>query len=124
MDFGLSNLDMRLSSFCKNTNPEISLKYNYVYNNRLHIDIMSFVQSGGDYLPKSNPGRAYVWFWWVFSIILIVTYGGNLIAYLTVSKSEVPFRTVEDIINQDRYKWGTRYGTVYFNAFQVLSKLL
>ncbi len=42
-----------------------------------------------------------------------------MIAYLTVSKTEVPFRTLEEMVSQGRYKFGTKYGTVYYNAFEV-----
>ena len=75
--------------------------------------------SGGSFLPHSASGRTFICSWWFFSIIVVATYGGSLIAYLTISKLDAPFDDLEGLVRQDRYKWGFKEGTVYYTAFKV-----
>ena len=77
-----------------------------------------FLFTGGPYLPKSVTGRTFICHWWAFAIIIVASYGGSLIAYLTISKSEAPFTDLDGMVAQTRYKWGFRQGTIYHNAFK------
>ena len=80
---------------------------------------MAFRISGGDFLPNSASGRTFICSWWFFCIIVVATYGGSLIAYLTISKIDAPFDDLEGLVRQDSYKWGFKEGTVYYDTFKV-----
>ena len=74
---------------------------------------------GGAYEPATTPGRVFIGCWWAFSIVIVASYGGSLIAYLTMAKGDAPFSTLEKLVEQDAYKWGATGGSVYITEFQV-----
>ena len=74
---------------------------------------------GGAFVPLTMPGRLAVGLWWAFCIVIVATYGGNLIAFLTVSKDEIPIPDRETLIEQTRYKWGTVASSVFIEMFKV-----
>lgn len=79
--------------------------------------------SGGVYLPKSQSSRTITSFWWLFSIIVVATYSGNLIASLTVTRSLIPFNSVKEMVQQSTYKWGTSNGTYLNMLLQVIIEI-
>ncbi|RUS87846.1 hypothetical protein EGW08_004379, partial [Elysia chlorotica] len=72
----------------------------------------ALLNQGGNSLPSSMTGRVLVSFWWLFSIIIASTYGGNLIAFLTVSKETLPFTDIYGLVKQTKYHWGFFNGTI------------
>ncbi|WAR27886.1 GRIA3-like protein, partial [Mya arenaria] len=63
---------------------------------------------GGVHLPASITGRTMVSSWWLFCIVVVGTYSGNLIAFFTVTKETAPFNTLEELVDlKGTYKWGT-----------------
>ena len=52
-------------------------------------------------------------------IVIVATYSGNLIAFLTVSKETLPFSTFEEMAAQDSYKFGYLGGTAMEHYMQV-----
>ena len=55
----------------------------------------------------------------MFSIILAATYSGNLIAFLTVTKDKSPFDTLEEMVKQDEYRYGTIDQSMWTMLFEV-----
>lgn len=51
--------------------------------------------------------------------MLVATYSGNLIAFLTVSISQLPFNTLEQVVDQDGIKYGMMGETASYNEFMV-----
>ncbi|XP_041351346.1 glutamate receptor ionotropic, kainate 4-like [Gigantopelta aegis] len=51
--------------------------------------------------------------WLLFTTITAAVYSGNLIAFLTVNKEKLPFKSVEDLVAQEQYKWGIPGGSAY-----------
>ncbi|XP_014095980.3 ionotropic receptor 93a isoform X1 [Bactrocera oleae] len=43
----------------------------------------ALLQQGGMYLPKADSGRLVIGVWWIVVIVLVTTYSGNLVAFLT-----------------------------------------
>ena len=79
---------------------------------------------GGERLPHSQTGRSLLSCWWVFCIVMMATYTGNLIAFLTVNKNVSPFTNVEEMLQQNQYKWGIIGGSYWVTIFKVCHYLL
>ncbi|OWF41423.1 Glutamate receptor ionotropic, kainate 2 [Mizuhopecten yessoensis] len=77
----------------------------------------ALLTQGGEHLPRSQTGRTLLSSWWLFCIIMMATYSGNLIAFLTVNKDKPPFSTVAGMLQQDHYRWGTIGGSSWITAF-------
>ena len=75
--------------------------------------------TGGESLPSSISGRTMISFFWLFSILFVGTYCGNLIAFLTVSIEKPPFQSMAEMVQQDDIKWGTLGGTYFITWFSV-----
>ncbi|ESO85380.1 hypothetical protein LOTGIDRAFT_75623, partial [Lottia gigantea] len=79
----------------------------------------ALLTQGGESLPTSLAGRKFIGFWWLFCIMLVATYSGNLVAFLTISRVEVPFDTLAGMSQQSDYKWGTLGGSAFTTLFLV-----
>ncbi|XP_076372058.1 ionotropic receptor 93a-like isoform X2 [Tachypleus tridentatus] len=71
----------------------------------------ALVQQGGIHLPEAISGRVLVSFWWMFVIVTLTTYSGNLVAVLTFPKIFNPIDNVQDLISSKSYaSWGVFEG--------------
>ncbi|XP_046351217.1 glutamate receptor ionotropic, kainate 2-like isoform X1 [Haliotis rufescens] len=82
----------------------------------------TFFKHGSHSLPKSQPGRILISFVWLFCIIVVAAYSGNLIAFLTVSKNYPPFKTLAEVTEQTDYTWGTDGGSMWTTLFQTSNR--
>lgn len=79
--------------------------------------------SGGMYLPKSDSGRLIVGTWWMVVLVVVTTYCGNLVAFLTFPKMEKPISTVWQLIaQQNSYSWGYK-GNTYMEKYLMETDL-
>ncbi|OWF39812.1 Glutamate receptor ionotropic, kainate 3 [Mizuhopecten yessoensis] len=78
----------------------------------------ALLTQGGDRLPHSQTGRTLLSCWWLFCLVMMASYSGNLIAYLTVSKDKLPFNTVNEMLQKDDYKWGLIGGSYWVTIFK------
>jgi len=77
---------------------------------------------GGIHLPEAISGRLLIGFWWLFVIVVVTTYSGNLVAFLTFPKVESPVNSVEDIINfRGVDSWGFLADSVIADHLKVIS---
>lgn len=76
--------------------------------------------TGGMHLPYADSARLIVGAWWLVVLVLATTYCGNLVAFLTFPKVDVPITTVEDLIaHRDSVSWSFRNGSYLEHQLQV-----
>ncbi|KAL5271529.1 hypothetical protein ACHWQZ_G001969 [Mnemiopsis leidyi] len=77
-------------------------------SNSAWLVIASLLQQGPvEGAPYCMSGRAILSVWWFFMMILIAMYTANLAAFLTVTRMRVGINGVEDLLYQNKLKWGT-----------------
>ncbi|XP_021374093.1 glutamate receptor ionotropic, delta-2-like [Mizuhopecten yessoensis] len=81
----------------------------------------ALIGRGGGSFQGTQVTKIVVGSWWIFCVVLIATYTGNLVAFLTVTKDALPFQGVEGMIKQDVYTWGVVGGTSWVTMFQLSS---
>lgn len=89
-------------------------------NNCLWYTCGALLQQGGQYLPKADSGRFLVGIWWIGVIVLVTTYSGNLVAFLTFPKFEKAENTLSDVLNSPT---PLVYGLSNNSFFEVYSKI-
>lgn len=74
--------------------------------------IINLPVSGGMYLPRSDSGRIIVGTWWLVVLVVVTTYCGNLVAFLTFPKMEIPVNTINQLVtNEHGFTWSVRSNT-------------
>ncbi|GFR83294.1 glutamate receptor [Elysia marginata] len=74
---------------------------------------------GGQNLPYSSTGRVFISSWWLFCLVVAGTFGGNLIAVLTVTKDKPPFDTLAEMAGQSDYIFGTLGNSMWTTLFET-----
>nr|CAH7714859.1 unnamed protein product [Callosobruchus chinensis] len=71
----------------------------------------ALLQQGGMHLPYPDSARIVVGAWWLVVLVISTTYCGNLVAFLTFPKIDIPITTINDLIeHQDLVTWSFRDG--------------
>lgn len=75
------------------------------------------------YLPKADSGRVVVGIWWVVVIVLVTTYCGNLVAFLTFPRFEAGNNYLADIFrHKEVITFGLRNGSFFAKQAKVKKK--
>ena len=75
--------------------------------------------SGQVKVPRSCPARIVFASWSLCVLLLVATYTGNLVAFLSSIQVSPPFRSLEELANRDDYRVGTTGGTFWETKFKV-----
>ncbi|XP_053678178.1 ionotropic receptor 93a [Anopheles nili] len=72
----------------------------------------ALLQQGGLYLPYADSGRIIIGTWWLVVLVIVTTYCGNLVAFLTFPKIDIPVNRIMQLLRNDRgMTWSIRKGT-------------
>ena len=80
----------------------------------------SLLQQGCPAVPLADSGRIFAGFWLLFTIIMTVTYMGNLFAFLFSPQIEFPINTLDEVITKSN-SWGVLGGSVIEHYLQVFT---
>jgi len=69
--------------------------------------------------PATSAGRLVASSLSVVSVVLYAAFTGNMIAILAVEKRTLPFSSLEEMVQQMDYTWGTEDGITQLMLFQV-----
>ncbi|KAK4883102.1 hypothetical protein RN001_006421 [Aquatica leii] len=68
----------------------------------------ALLQQGGMHLPYADSARLVVGTWWLVVLVVATTYCGNLVAFLTFPKIDIPITTVDELLaHSDTVTWST-----------------
>ncbi|KAG5884877.1 hypothetical protein JTB14_025041 [Gonioctena quinquepunctata] len=80
----------------------------------------ALLQQGGMHLPHADSARLLIGSWWLVVLIIATTYCGNLVAFLTFPKIDIPITTLEDMIaHRDTITWSFTEGGYLENELKV-----
>ncbi len=106
-----TSLFNEVQNFCKQK--KFFVKENKFVKKAKSVFVASYVE------PASKPNRLVTGSWWLFCTIVMATYTGSLVAFLTVENYNIPFNNLVELLNQTEYKFGTLGGTSFELDFKV-----
>lgn len=84
----------------------------------------ALLQQGGMHLPQADSARIIVGAWWLVVLVLSTTYCGNLVAFLTFPKIDIPITTIDELLaHKDTVTWSMTKGSFLETSLKV-SKIL
>ncbi|XP_072932713.1 glutamate receptor ionotropic, kainate 3-like [Epargyreus clarus] len=84
------------------------LSNQFSFANSVWLIIGSVMQQGSEIAPIALAPRMITSVWWFFTMIIMASYVGTLVAFLTVEKNVLPFQTVEELYNHKSISYGAK----------------
>ena len=70
-------------------------------------------------LPQTGPVAHVFAFWWIYCLMVVAIYTGNIISFLTVIKTHPPFDSLRGLLDNTEYKFGILGGSGWEDDFKV-----
>ncbi len=70
-------------------------------------------------VPQTGPVAQIFAFWWIYCVMLVAIYTGNIISFLSVVKINPPFDSLRGLLDNTDYKFGILGGSGWENDFKV-----
>ncbi|CAH0552900.1 unnamed protein product [Brassicogethes aeneus] len=72
----------------------------------------ALLQQGGMHLPSADSARILVGSWWLVVLVVATTYCGNLVAFLTFPKIDIPITTTTELLaHRETVTWSLPPGS-------------
>ncbi len=81
-----------------------------------HVKLMS-VFAGSVKEPNALSTRFIVGFWWMYVVVFVAVYNGNLISFLTMGIEFVPFESLNEMVEPRGFNFGFLSGTTIDYGF-------
>ncbi|XP_026733766.1 glutamate receptor ionotropic, kainate 3-like isoform X1 [Trichoplusia ni] len=91
---------------CIESPEELSNQFSFA--NSVWLIIGSVMQQGSEIAPIALAPRMITSVWWFFTMVMVASYVGTLVAFLTVEKNILPFNTVEELYNHKSISYGAK----------------
>ena len=69
--------------------------------------------------PVNPASRLFMSCYWIFTITIIATYSGNLVAFMTVKKLKFPIDNLEELAAHSEYQAGVLKGASTMALFKA-----
>ena len=73
----------------------------------------SIIVPGGVINVRSHSQRFVTSFMWLNVLVLATGYVGNLVSFLSVTVTPMPFQSVEEMVEVGTHTWGAEEGAMY-----------
>ncbi|KAJ8716643.1 hypothetical protein PYW07_003270 [Mythimna separata] len=84
------------------------LNNQFSFANSVWLIIGSVMQQGSEIAPIALAPRMITSVWWFFTMVMVASYVGTLVAFLIVEKNVMPFKTVEELYNHKSISYGAK----------------
>ncbi|KAG8040175.1 hypothetical protein G9C98_000745 [Cotesia typhae] len=80
----------------------------------------ALLQQGGMHLPSTDGARLIVGTWWLVVMIIVATYSGTLVAFLTFPRMDPAVNTVDDLLaRREEFTWSIPAGSLLKNFLEI-----
>ncbi|KAL0880160.1 hypothetical protein ABMA27_002631 [Loxostege sticticalis] len=86
------------------------LSNQFSFANSVWLIIGSVMQQGSEIAPIAVAPRMITSIWWFFTMVMVASYVGTLVAFLTVEKNVLPFQNVEELFRHKSISYGAKKG--------------
>ncbi|XP_028033599.1 glutamate receptor ionotropic, kainate 2-like [Bombyx mandarina] len=84
------------------------LSNQFSFANALWLIIGSVMQQGSEIAPIALAPRMITSVWWFFTMVMVASYVGILVAFLTVQKGSMPFQSLESLYEHKSISYGAK----------------
>lgn len=72
------------------------------------------------HLPYADSARLVIGSWWLVVLVVATTYCGNLVAFLTFPKVDIPITTIDELLaHRDSVTWSVSKGSFLESQLKV-----
>ncbi|KAJ2951076.1 hypothetical protein O0L34_g5456 [Tuta absoluta] len=102
----ISNKEWQNPVPCVEQPEELSNQFSFA--NSIWLIIGSVMQQGSEVAPIALAPRMITSIWWFFTMVMVASYVGTLVAFLTVEKNVLPFQTIEELATLKSVTYGLK----------------